>query len=183
MSATRDWMWRTNSCSTASRSSRIGSKICARSAETADFCAVSLKGMCRVWLPVVSQYWSSARGVNALSRLMRNSWTKARHQQCSSKLRGRACAAERRRPATPATAGERLDHSADKRRLVALPAVRDRRQIRRVGLDEQAIGGHERRATSRSVVGARETSRCRQTTCRSRDRAPARAIAASPVKQ
>ena len=35
ISATRDWMWRTNSCSTASRSPRIGSKICARSAKTA----------------------------------------------------------------------------------------------------------------------------------------------------
>src|SRR6266513_4786724 len=34
-------MWRTNSCSTASRSSRIGSKICPRSAESGEFCIVS----------------------------------------------------------------------------------------------------------------------------------------------
>src|SRR3982750_14946 len=36
-------MWRTNSCSTASRSSRIGSKICPRSAESGEFCIVSAK--------------------------------------------------------------------------------------------------------------------------------------------
>src|SRR3954471_23267694 len=36
-------MWRTNSCSTASRSSRIGSKICPRSAESGEFFIVSVK--------------------------------------------------------------------------------------------------------------------------------------------
>src|SRR5688572_1338543 len=53
MSATRDWMWRTNSCSTASRSPRMGSKICARSAETGMFCAVSVNGNSRDGRPTI----------------------------------------------------------------------------------------------------------------------------------
>src|SRR5881392_297761 len=44
MSATRDWMCRTNSRSTASRSSRMGSKIWARSARrVAEFWVMSVK--------------------------------------------------------------------------------------------------------------------------------------------
>ena len=43
------------------------------------------------------------------------------------------------------TTGSRdaLDRPGDPRRLVALAAIRDRREVRRVGLDQQAVVGHE----------------------------------------
>ena len=48
-------------------------------------------------------------------------------------------------------AGQRLDHARDPGRLVARAAVRHRREIGRVGLDEQPIGGHQRATVSRSA--------------------------------
>src|SRR5204863_6951120 len=72
-SATRDWICRANSCSTRSRSSRIGSKIEARSAVTGSFCAVSVKCNSPGW---TSEYRTQHLGVNALSRCLDMSWAK-----------------------------------------------------------------------------------------------------------
>ena len=122
MSSTRDWMCRTNSCSTASRSSRIGSKICARSAETADFCAVSLKG-CRKARSGRLRIVGFARGVNALSRLKRN-----RLDQGTASRRRFVQRAPRSAAVNAAHGGERLDHRATNAGSFRLPRMRHRRQ-------------------------------------------------------
>src|SRR5437762_2604880 len=130
MSATRDWICRANSCSTRSRSSRIGSKICARSAVTGRFCAVSVTCTSPGW---TSPYRTQHRGVNALSRCFDVSWAEQPYKIASDvrlEVRRRFGADGR----------QRVEHAADVRRFVALPAVRYGGQIRAVGLDQQPIG-------------------------------------------
>ncbi len=43
----------------------------------------------------------------------------------------------------PSRVGQSLKGQSDERGLIALSAVRHRRKIRRIGLDEQSVIGHE----------------------------------------
>ena len=95
------------------------------------------------------QYWFCDGGVNALSLDL----AKQLDPAAASKF-ATSCVAERlRRP--PAQRRHLLEHPRHESRLVAFAAVRDGCQVRRIGLDQQAIGRHEGRdvPTSRDDRG------------------------------
>ena len=152
----------------ASRSSRIGSKICARSAAVS-FCAVSLKGCgferLGLTIPVFRAHCQRAK---PLQPRQLAAMGRAPHEACR-----RAPAGPKRRAkfsaswtamadggcAAPRPASRRRAHVG---RLVALAAVRHRREIRRVGLDS-AAGRSARRARPRAARAPSETSGSRRT--------------------
>src|SRR5688572_21741051 len=126
--ATRDWMWRTNSCSTRSRSSRIGSKICARSEATGTLWAGSLNGMS----PGVASPYQNSATPEKTDEIVAGPFGQLR----------RGLAAGRR---------EGVQHARDVRRLIPFAAIRHRRQVRAVGLDQDPVARDDPRRLAQAV--------------------------------
>src|SRR3954463_13388773 len=126
-------MWRTNSRSTASRSSRIGSKICPRSAESGEFCIVSAKKVLpgKDRFTILELLAECQRAKPLLLSSFRQS-SEERHE-IAGHPRGEID--ERYAP----DLGQLGDNFGNIGRFVPFAAVRDRREKRGIRLSEDAI--------------------------------------------
>src|SRR3954463_8194477 len=132
-------MWRTNSRSTASRSSRIGSKICPRSADSGEFCIVSAKKV----LPGKDRFTilELLAGCQRAKPLLLSSFRQSSEER--REIAGHPGGEIDNRHA--ADLGQFRDDFGDIGWFVALAAVRDRREIRSIRLSEQAVSGNHPR--------------------------------------
>src|SRR6185436_1055978 len=112
-------MCRTNSRSTASRSSRIGSKICARSAESGEFCIMSAKkgALEKVRFTILNFVRRCQRAKPLLVCSFRQ--TSKERIEIAAHLAGEI------RYGRVANAGKCLNHLGNKRRFVSLATMRD----------------------------------------------------------
>src|SRR6185436_6640142 len=156
MSATRDWMWRTNSRSTASRSSRIGSKICARSAESGEFCIMSANNE----LPGKDRFTilELLAGCQRAKPLLLSSFRQRAKEHCEiARHLGRKIAGR-----NAADLRKLRDDVRDIGRFVPLAAVRYRRQIRRVRLSQNSISRRHSRCRTDRVCTRKRQDPCKR---------------------